>query len=98
MQNDSSTFGGVGCNKGRQNCDLEGDFFFDKLLAMEFLLIRISNIFILQIDVDECEELSLRFDISSMPTFVFLKNGKQVEKFSGANKQKLTETIETHAG
>lgn len=48
----------------------------------------------IQIDVDECEELSIRFDISSMPTFVFLKNGQEVEKFSGANKGRLSETIQ----
>lgn len=51
---------------------------------------------ILQIDVDECEELSTRFNISSMPTFVFLKNGQEVDKFSGANKDKLSDVINKH--
>lgn len=49
--------------------------------------------FISQVDVDECEDLAMRFDISSMPTFVFLKNGEKVEVFSGANPDKLEKTI-----
>lgn len=49
---------------------------------------------IFQIDVDECEDLSLRFEITSMPTFVFLKNGTEVGRFSGANKDKLSAEIE----
>lgn len=53
--------------------------------------------FFFQVDVDECEELSLRYDITSMPTFVFLKNGQQIEKFSGANKEKLTSLIQNLA-
>jgi len=56
-----------------------------------------DKIVVLKVDVDECEELSTRFGISSMPTFVFLKNGAQVEKFSGANKDKLTSTINQHS-
>ncbi|XP_037048665.1 thioredoxin-2-like [Bradysia coprophila] len=52
-----------------------------------------DKIVVLKIDVDECEDLSTRFNISSMPTFVFLKNGEEVEKFSGANKEKLTDII-----
>lgn len=47
-------------------------------------------------DVDECEELAVHFDISSMPTFVYLKGGEPVEKFSGANAAKLEELIVKH--
>lgn len=47
----------------------------------------------IQVDVDECEELAMKYDISSMPTFVFLKNGEKVLSFSGANPDKLEKTI-----
>ncbi|XP_031625960.1 thioredoxin-2-like [Contarinia nasturtii] len=52
-----------------------------------------SNIVVLKVDVDECEELAMRFDVSSMPTFVFMKDGKKVDSFSGANPDKLEKTI-----
>lgn len=50
----------------------------------------------MQVDVDECEELALNYSISSMPTFVFIKNSVQVGSFSGANAEKLEQTINQH--
>jgi len=52
-----------------------------------------SNIVVVKVDVDECEELAMKYEISSMPTFVFLKDGEKVESFSGANPDKLQKTI-----
>jgi thioredoxin 1 len=39
----------------------------------------------LKVDVDKCEELSLQFKISAMPTFIAMKNGKQMGIMKGAN-------------
>lgn len=39
----------------------------------------------LKVDVDESPELIDRFDISAMPTFVFLKDGKLVKRVEGAD-------------
>jgi thioredoxin-like negative regulator of GroEL len=50
-----------------------------------------------QVDVDECEDLAIRFNISSMPTFVFIKNKGQIDSFSGANADKLEKTIIQHS-
>ncbi|XP_026472222.1 thioredoxin-2 [Ctenocephalides felis] len=58
-------------------------------LAAEFS----TSIVILKVDVDECEELAAQYQISSMPTFVFLKNGTTVTTFTGANYDKVRETI-----
>lgn len=44
-------------------------------------------------DVDECEDIATEYNINSMPTFVFLKNSKKIEDFSGANVDKLRNTI-----
>jgi len=45
----------------------------------------------LKVDVDESPELVNAFDISAMPTFVFLKNGKMVKKIEGADLRALNE-------
>lgn len=45
-------------------------------------------------DVDECPELSMRFGIRSVPTVIFFKDGKAVDKSIGAvPKNMLVEKI-----
>ena len=39
----------------------------------------------LKVDVDEAAELVNQYDISAMPTFVFLKDGKEVKRVEGAD-------------
>ncbi|XP_066251762.1 thioredoxin-2 [Euwallacea similis] len=51
------------------------------------------DIHILKVDVDECEEIAMEYNISSMPTFVFIKNKSVVLTFSGANYDKLKSSI-----
>ncbi len=43
------------------------------------------HIVFLKVDVDESPELVNMFDISAMPTFVFLKDGKLVKRVEGAD-------------
>ncbi|CAO1378447.1 unnamed protein product [Diamesa serratosioi] len=59
----------------------------------EFSNTYADKLVIVKVDVDECEELAMKYNISSMPTFIFIKNGKQVESFSGANAEKLEKFI-----
>eukprot|EP00300_Choanocystis_sp_HF-7_P040647 c7146_g1_i1.p2 GENE.c7146_g1_i1~~c7146_g1_i1.p2 ORF type:complete len:110 (-),score=23.66 c7146_g1_i1:83-412(-) len=51
----------------------------------------------LKVDVDECEEVASRYDIRSIPTFLFFKNGsKQPNDFAGgadSAMQKIEETL-----
>jgi thioredoxin 1 len=47
------------------------------------------NITFLKVDVDESGELVNMFDISAMPTFVFLKNGKEIKRVEGADMKGL---------
>lgn len=56
----------------------------------------LPNVVFLKIDVDENEEIAGEYDITAMPTFVFLKAGAKLESFSGANITKLKETINEH--
>lgn len=51
------------------------------------------DITFLKVDVDNAEDIIEKYNIQSMPTFLFLKNGKEVYRFSGANKDKLLDTI-----
>ncbi|XP_060533926.1 thioredoxin-2 [Cylas formicarius] len=60
---------------------------------LEELANEYTNILILKVDVDECEELAMEYNISSMPTFVFIKNKTVIQTFSGANYDKLKATI-----
>lgn len=56
-----------------------------------------EKVVVLKVDVDECEDVALAYNISSMPTFVFVKNGVKVHQFSGANEATLRSTIDQHS-
>jgi len=51
----------------------------------------------LTIDVDELTDLSSSWDIRATPTFLFLKDGQQLDKLVGANKPELEKKIITFA-
>ncbi|CAK1594820.1 unnamed protein product [Parnassius mnemosyne] len=55
-----------------------------------------DSIVVLKVDVDECEDIATEYNINSMPTFVFVKSSKKLEEFSGANVDKLKNTILKH--
>ena len=38
-----------------------------------------DNVVFLKVDVDEAEDVAQEYNISAMPTFVFLKNGQKVK-------------------
>lgn len=37
------------------------------------------DVVLLKVDVDECEDAAIEYNIQSMPTFVFLKSSKEVK-------------------
>ena len=39
-----------------------------------------ADVVFLKVDVDECEDLASEYNISCMPTFLFLKNGEKVSR------------------
>ena len=55
-----------------------------------------SHLSVLKIDVDVCEEVSEKCEITCMPTFQFYKNNspKPIHTFSGADQNELINTIE----
>ena len=51
----------------------------------------------MNVDDDEVEELSLNFQVGSIPTFVFFKTGKQLAvTVQGANKAKIQQIYEAN--
>lgn len=49
----------------------------------------------LEVDVDACEDIAERHNVKSMPTFVALNRGLELDRVSGANKDVL-ETLVTN--
>ncbi|XP_047175491.1 thioredoxin H-type 2-like [Vigna umbellata] len=58
---------------------------------------RLPHVTFLKVDVDELESVSKEWEIEAMPTFLFLKEGKLVDKVVGAKKEELQMTITKHA-
>ena len=56
---------------------------FDKLSE------AFSSIRFLKVDVDESAELVDKFNVNVMPTFVFLKDGKEVKRVEGVDMAAL---------
>ncbi|XP_017051920.1 thioredoxin-1 [Drosophila ficusphila] len=48
-----------------------------------------SKAVVIKVNVDKFEGLSERYNVRSMPTFVFLKSNHRVGSFSGADEDKL---------
>ncbi|KAH8329391.1 hypothetical protein KR074_009663, partial [Drosophila pseudoananassae] len=55
-----------------------------------------DHIVVVKVDVDECEDIAMEYEVSSMPTFLFIKNGSKVEMFSGANATRLEDVIKAN--
>ncbi|NXY47580.1 THIO protein, partial [Ceuthmochares aereus] len=53
------------------------------------------NVVFIEIDVDDAQDVATHCDVKCMPTFQFYKQGNKVQEFSGANKEKLEETIKS---
>jgi thioredoxin 1 len=47
----------------------------------------------LKFDVDESEELSVAYEITAMPTFIFFKDGSIVDRVQGADYKKIVKIL-----
>lgn len=54
-----------------------------------------SNVQFLKIDVDDVEAAAQKYEVEAMPTFVFIKNGREIEdaRLTGASKDRLLATL-----
>jgi suppressor of tumorigenicity protein 13 len=51
----------------------------------------------LKVDVDASKDLSAQYEVSSMPTFLYLKAGKVLEKQAGASIDAVKGKIDQYA-
>lgn len=58
-------------------------------LAKEF-----PNIVFHEVDVDEHEEFAQEYNITGMPTFIFLYKSNEINRLTGADKNKLQTFVE----
>nr|ACZ37068.1 thioredoxin h4 [Medicago truncatula] len=67
---------------------------------MEPILQAMANEFtdveFIKIDVDELSDVAQEFKVQAMPTFLLLKNGKEVDKVVGAKKDELKNKVQKH--
>ena len=67
---------------------------FDEMSSPEG---EFGNVVFMKVDVDEVPELAERFQVQSMPTFLFMKDSEEIDRFSGASVEKLKQTIVEHS-
>lgn len=58
---------------------------------------KYTNVVFTEVDVDKAQDVARKFGVSAMPTFIFLKNGAQVDSVRGANPQGLEAAIQKHS-
>ncbi|QCD98833.1 thioredoxin H-type 2-like [Vigna unguiculata] len=58
---------------------------------------KMPEVTFLKVDVDELKSVAEEWSIEAMPTFLFFKEGEQVDKVLGAKKDPLVATITKHA-
>ncbi|KAK7394537.1 hypothetical protein VNO78_15066 [Psophocarpus tetragonolobus] len=52
-----------------------------------------TNVEFVKIDVDELSDVAQEFKVQAMPTFLFVKKGKEVDRLVGAKKEDLLNKI-----
>ncbi|GAX09726.1 thioredoxin 1 [Fistulifera solaris] len=55
-----------------------------------------DDVVFLKVDVDENPDTAAKYNVSAMPTFLFIKGGEIVDRMMGANPSKLQELIAEH--
>ncbi|KAG8056692.1 hypothetical protein GUJ93_ZPchr0002g23565 [Zizania palustris] len=54
------------------------------------------NVVFLKVDIDELNSVAHRWNVSSVPSFFFLRNGKEIDKVVGADKNGLERKLAQH--
>ncbi|KAL3724827.1 hypothetical protein ACJRO7_029920 [Eucalyptus globulus] len=62
------------------------------------LAAKYPKVVFLKVDIDEARDVAASWNISSVPSFFFVRDGKEVDKLVGADKGSLERKIAQHAG
>ncbi|TXG59055.1 hypothetical protein EZV62_016884 [Acer yangbiense] len=66
--------------------------------AVHDMATKFTDVEFAKIDVDELSDVAQEFSVQAMPTFVLVKNGKEVDRVVGAKKDELEKKIQKHRG
>ncbi|XP_059294019.1 thioredoxin H2 [Lycium ferocissimum] len=64
--------------------------------AINAMSSKYPDVDFVKIDVDELKDVAQEFGVQAMPTFLLLKQGKEVERVVGAKKDELEQKILKH--
>eukprot|EP00249_Psilotum_nudum_P034678 c54055_g1_i1 orf=133-474(-) len=53
------------------------------------LSIKYSDVVFLKVDVDQLEDVTTQWNVQAMPTFILIKDGEEVGRIVGSDKQEL---------
>eukprot|EP00091_Calanus_sinicus_P013792 TRINITY_DN3062_c0_g1_i4.p1 TRINITY_DN3062_c0_g1~~TRINITY_DN3062_c0_g1_i4.p1 ORF type:complete len:106 (-),score=47.15 TRINITY_DN3062_c0_g1_i4:112-429(-) len=69
-----------------------------KMIAphLEEMSKTMDDVVILKVDVDDCEDIAAQYNITAMPTFIFIKSKAKVADLTGANVDKLKEIVQAN--
>lgn len=56
-----------------------------------------QKVVFLKVDIDEASDVAVSWNVSSVPSFFFIKNGKEVDRLVGADENSLETKILQHA-
>ncbi|XP_078499619.1 glutaredoxin-3 isoform X2 [Lissotriton helveticus] len=56
-----------------------------------------ANVTFVKLEAEAVPEVSEKYDISSVPTFLFFKNSQKVDRLDGAHAPELTKKVQRHA-
>lgn len=62
------------------------------------LVSKYQKVVILKVDIDEAFDVAAGWNISSVPTFFFIKNGEELDKVVGADKSMFETKTVQHPG
>jgi thioredoxin 1 len=55
-----------------------------------------TNVVFVKVDVDDNAETAAKYQVSAMPTFLFIQQGEVVDKLMGASATRLQEMIQEY--